>query len=462
MIESMVADPQVEEEDALAADAGSVDLDLGYSVSLDSFAGPLDLLLYLVRRSEVDIIDIPIVEIADQFVDTLRSWENMDLDVAGDFILMAASLLELKARMIVPPEADEIEEDEEALVDPRAELISQLLAYRKFKEASLVLQRLEEHNTLCHYRRLVERIPDAQEDIDDYDLENADPYQLFSVWDTLMMIIEGKSDRVVVYDDVPIEQRAHLIIATMEKAHEAELAWLFSGVETRIQRIGVFVAVLDCVRKTYIEAIQHEQYGSVYLRYRQDEERTAKAVLPEINEEEGGKKRRRRKRQLVTFQQSEESLAEAEKLSAAMSAEDIAEENKPVETDEQRFLAELDGKTNVDSLLSVGKDLEAAIQAALYDQGVIEMLPADEAQEEDSEDTGEEDGELLDVCAESAESVENVESVESTEASTEECTHENSEKEENTASSEEDDDEEDEYDDDDEDEYDDEDDDEEE
>ncbi|NRA36748.1 MAG: segregation/condensation protein A [Planctomycetes bacterium] len=397
MIESMVADPETSIDDKQSANARSADLDLGYSVSLDSFAGPLDLLLYLVRRSEVDIVDIPLVEIADQFVATLQSWENMDLDVAGDFILMAASLLELKARMIVPPEADDIEEDEEALIDPRAELISQLLAYRKFKEASLVLQRLEEHNTLCHYRRIAEHIPDTQEEIDDFDLENADPYQLFSVWDTLMVIIEGKAGRTVVYDDVPIEQRAKLIIATMEKASEAELSWLFSGVETRIQRIGVFVAVLDCVRKTYIEAIQHEQFGSVYLRYRQDEERTAKPVLPEVLEDESGKKRRRRKRQLVTFQQSAEVLAAAEQLVI----EETEEDSKPLETDEQIFLAELDGKTNVDELLLVGKDLEAAIQSALYEQGVIE-IPAVEEQTDDAE------GVDLDIVSEHGASVDSV------------------------------------------------------
>ena len=100
--------------------SGDAALDLGYMVTVDSFSGPLDLLLYLVRRTELDILEVPLSLIIDQFVETIRGWQDADLDVAGDFILMAATLLELKARTIAPPlEVDEGADDREPVFDPR-------------------------------------------------------------------------------------------------------------------------------------------------------------------------------------------------------------------------------------------------------------------------------------------------------------------------------------------------------
>jgi hypothetical protein len=106
------------------AAAGPVELDLGYRVDLEAFSGPLDLLLFLVRRAEVDLVDIPVATIADQFIAAVSSWQEMDLEVAGDFILMAASLLELKSRLVAPPVEGEAtgEEADEEILDPRAEL----------------------------------------------------------------------------------------------------------------------------------------------------------------------------------------------------------------------------------------------------------------------------------------------------------------------------------------------------
>ena len=375
------------------------DLDLGYQVSLDSFSGPLDLLLYLVRRSEVDITDIPIAQIADQFLATLQSWDDMDLDIAGDFILMAASLLEIKARLIVPSD-EEQQEEEEDFIDPREELIQQLLQFRKFKEATQLLQSMEDNNLLVHHRRYSEQIPE-DEDQADYNLENADAYQLFVLWDQTLVSIAGKRPRTVVYDDIPIEQRVKQVLATMETALEGQLNWLFASVETRIQRIGVFVAVLECVRKKYLEVIQHEQYGSVYMRYKEEEERASQPVLPpDLSEDEDGKKkRRRRKRQLVTYrapEMTEEEMAAAEAEEAEQSELEFAEDDEiQVETDEQRFLRELNEETSVDNLLAVGKDLDAAVQAHLYDQGVLEDV-AEEAAALDAEEFDDDDDEFDD------------------------------------------------------------------
>src|SRR4051812_16462872 len=114
---------------------------MSYTVALETFHGPLDLLLYLVKRNEVDILDIPIAAVADQFVAYLQVMQTLDVELAGDFLVMAATLLEIKSRLLLPPEAH-AEEDE--LDDPRNELVKQLLEYRKFKDAASTLEGLAE------------------------------------------------------------------------------------------------------------------------------------------------------------------------------------------------------------------------------------------------------------------------------------------------------------------------------
>ena len=109
-----------------------------YRVNLDIFAGPLDLLLYLVRREEVDIYDIPIAKITDQYICYIEMFKSLDIDLAGDFLVMAATLMQIKSAMLLPKaEPDQIEADD--LADPRTELIRQLLEYKKFKDAANLL-----------------------------------------------------------------------------------------------------------------------------------------------------------------------------------------------------------------------------------------------------------------------------------------------------------------------------------
>ena len=108
-----------------------------YTVALDAFHGPLDLLLFLVKRNEVDVLDIPIAALADQFRDYLLVMQNLDVELAGDFVVMAATLMEIKSRMLLPAGAHAEDEEPD---DPRRELVKQLLEYRKFKDAASALE----------------------------------------------------------------------------------------------------------------------------------------------------------------------------------------------------------------------------------------------------------------------------------------------------------------------------------
>src|ERR671937_303942 len=117
---------------------------MDYLVDLDTFRGPLDLLLYLVKRNEVDIRDIPIARVTEQFLEHLRVLELIDVERAGDFLVMAATLMEIKSRMLLPRTEEEGEEE----ADPRLELVRQLIEYKKFKDAALLLEAQAERQSL--------------------------------------------------------------------------------------------------------------------------------------------------------------------------------------------------------------------------------------------------------------------------------------------------------------------------
>jgi segregation and condensation protein A len=343
------------------------DLELSHQVRLDAFSGPLDLLLYLVRRAEVDIAEIPISDIADQFVIAIGGWaqatadDDLDLESAGDFILMAATLLEIKSRMVAPPpenpEASDAEGDEE-IIDPRSGLIRQLLAYRRCKEAAQGLVELERAQMERCTRQLRELIPDDPDEIDGLDLDNCDVGALYALWETVLIRINGLGPRTVINDDIPIESHIASLIHSLRSAGEARLQWLFQAEPSRIRRVGILMATLECARQRFVEALQHEQYGEVFLRYRPDAERTARSLEPpEVHGEplEEDQRKRRRKPPLMTVR-------------VAPGAEDVDDGEAPeevVETDEQRFLRELEQSCAVEAVTERVADIEASFAAFL-------------------------------------------------------------------------------------------------
>jgi len=149
-----------------------------YRVDLDIFAGPLDLLLYLVRKEEVDIYDIPIAKITDQYVRYIEMLKSLDMDLAGDFLVMAATLMQIKSAMLLPKaEPDQLQDDD--LSDPRRELIRQLLEYKKFKDAANVLNAAadEQRERFPRPAVIVESLKgDAEPEVD---------MEQVSIWDLL-------------------------------------------------------------------------------------------------------------------------------------------------------------------------------------------------------------------------------------------------------------------------------------
>ena len=352
---------------AIASDAAlavAEPTDLGYAVSLEAFSGPLDLLLYLVRKTELDIADIPVSVIADQFVATVRGWQErdeLDLEIAGDFILMAATLIEIKARALAPPPEEETNDDgsadDDEFADPRADLIRKLLAYRKYKEAAQLLVGRETARAERVYRRFKEEIPEDPEEAEAIDLGELDPGGLAKHWFTIVARLGGLGPRTVSRDDIPIESRITSVLARAEEVRNVTLTELFER-ETSLQgRVTTLMAILEVVRQRYLESRQLEQYGGVDLRWREAEERTRAAELPPAELEEP--KRRRRRPPLLTWVPRADIPSEST-TDAETESETTPE---PFESDEERFLRELNESCNLDQVLVRAKDWESEFAA---------------------------------------------------------------------------------------------------
>jgi segregation and condensation protein A len=350
-----------------AGDDGDAQLHLGYAVAIDNFSGPLDLLLFLVRRTELDIIDIPILLIIDQFVEAVGRWTDPDLETAGDFILMAATLLEIKARAIAPPRDDEeLAGADDEIFDPRSTLISSLLRYRRFKEAARLLELLGEARAPCLVRQLHEIVPDEAPDESDLDLSMVDAHLLLRTYEAILLRLNGLGPRTVLVDDIPMSVRIERLVDALREHAQASLAALLGPAPSRMTQVAMVLAVLEGTRQGLVAVGQEHQYGEISLRLREADEPVA--TLPPATAEEEPKRRRRLP--LLTYL-------------APHQADDGGEPppEEEAESDEQRFLRELEEASQVDALLAGVSDLEAAFAAycARHHPELVARPPVDAA-----------------------------------------------------------------------------------
>ncbi|GJM19841.1 MAG: segregation and condensation protein A [Phycisphaeraceae bacterium] len=237
-----------------------------YRVELDAFEGPLDLLLYLVRKHEVDIHDIPVGPITDQYLDHLEHVDRIDVDLAGEFLVMAATLMEIKSRWLDrqndPDRADFPDDEPEPTdaEDPRLELVHQLLAYKRHRDAADELGRRRESWSKRFPAAAAgvegEALDQAIEDMGDYDLEDTDLHDLVEAFRAIVSSVhfDRLGDHEVIADDTPIELHAEDIVDRLGRAPKSgeaparlTLRELFEG-RTRPEMIGLFLALLMLVR----------------------------------------------------------------------------------------------------------------------------------------------------------------------------------------------------------------------
>jgi segregation and condensation protein A len=232
---------------------------MDYLVDLDTFHGPLDLLLFLVRRNEVDINDIPIAKIADQYLEYLRVMEMIDVERAGEFLVMAATLMEMKSRLLLP-RADEFEEEEN---DPRQELIRQLLEYKKIKDASALLEAQAERQ-LCRMPRLPTETsvgPDPAQQ----PLRAVELWDLVSAFGRLMRETLALQPNQIVVDETPMQVYMDMIVNRLTDSTSLEFAAFFTPPYNRNRLVGLFLAILELIRARHIWVDQPIPFGQIRL-----------------------------------------------------------------------------------------------------------------------------------------------------------------------------------------------------
>ncbi len=253
----------------------------GYRVNLDIFAGPLDLLLYLVRKEEVDIYDIPIAGITDQYIRYIEMLESLDIDLAGDFLVMAATLMQIKSAMLLPKvESEQLRADDSA--DPRAELIQQLLEYKKFKDAANLLEAVaEEHKErFARPDTIIEQLkPDAEPEID---IEQVSVWDLLGAFDSICKATGTLPDISHIKDDTPIDLYQIKVLHRLQTEGPMSFEHIFEPGANRIVMVGLFLALLELIREELVWAKQPKSSSSIYLRPLTDEpaeEAVQKAIL---------------------------------------------------------------------------------------------------------------------------------------------------------------------------------------
>lgn len=239
----------------------------GYRVKLESFEGPLDLLLYLIKRDEIDIYNIPIARVTEQFLEHIRLMEVLDLDVTGEFLLMAATLMRIKSRMLLPRQLEEDEEDEG---DPREELVQRLLEYRRFKGVAEKLKDRADGRS----RKIGRPQPDFEE-MPEEEPELLIPVDLVGLLKTFAGLL-AKAPRIepyeVILDEYTLEEKVELVLGMLENEERVEFDSFFGERPSRLEIVITFIAILELLRMQKITLSQTGLFGRIWIRRREDED----------------------------------------------------------------------------------------------------------------------------------------------------------------------------------------------
>jgi len=233
---------------------------MAYKVKLDVFEGPLDLLLYLIQKEEVDIYDIPIAKITDQYLEYMELMQLLDLNIAGEFLVMAATLMHIKSKLLLPPDETEGAEDQEA--DPRAELVKRLLEYKKFKEAASELS--ERESTQKHFFARVgsginmDELPPAEDKFFEASL-----FDLITAFTKVLKDVPKDAFYQVVKDEFTVSEKIHDILHLMTERKSMLFTELFRTARNKFEIITMFLAVLELIKMKEIIVRQSFQFADI-------------------------------------------------------------------------------------------------------------------------------------------------------------------------------------------------------
>ena len=231
-----------------------------FRVELEVFRGPLDLLLYLVRKHEVDIVDLPIAPVTEQFLQYLELLEQLDINAVGDFVEMASTLVEIKSRSVLP-RGGEVEEE---LDDPRQELVRRLLEYKQFKDAASMLEE-RSRGTQERFPRLASDLPPRQRSLADEAIQEVELWDLVSAFGRIMRDSAAQRPSNIVYDDTPIHVYMSQIHALLAQRGRLAFSELFQPGMHKSTLVGIFLARLELVRHYRVRAEQNDLFGEIWV-----------------------------------------------------------------------------------------------------------------------------------------------------------------------------------------------------
>lgn len=242
-----------------------------YSVKIDAFEGPLDLLLHLINRYEIDIYDIPMAQITEQYLNFIHTMQSLELDVASEYLVMAATLLAIKSKMLLPKNEETLNEElefngDEMEEDPRDELMRRLLEYRQYKEAATNLKEYEKDRSLLYTRppgNLAQFIPDNRESpISDVSL-----YDMLGALQQLMKRKKWKEPKLttVQRQEIPIQQRMEQILEELDKVKGRQSFSSLFPIFERSYIVVTFLAILELMKNNAITCVQEKNFEDIYI-----------------------------------------------------------------------------------------------------------------------------------------------------------------------------------------------------
>lgn len=230
-----------------------------YKVDLEVFEGPLDLLLHLIKKNDVDILDIPISHILAQYLQYLELMQELNIDLAGDFLLMASELAHIKSKMLLPQD-QQVEEEEEGQ-DPRDELVRRLLEYQRYKEAA---QNLQERPQLGRDTFVLEAL--GQEENEEEAPLEAELFTLMNCFLELLKKAPKKTVHEVTAERISVTERLYQLLEILKKKEVVAFAELFEGDKTRPQMIVSFLAILEMAKLKLIHVTQTSAQGELFIK----------------------------------------------------------------------------------------------------------------------------------------------------------------------------------------------------
>jgi segregation and condensation protein A len=242
-------------------------VDSTYTIRINAFEGPFDLLLFFIERDELDIYDIPIAKITDDFLAYMHTMENLNIDLASEFILVAATLMRIKAKMLIPRKEVDEQGNE---IDPREELIQRLLEYKAYKEATNELRQREESRGMAFPRGNIEIELNtlAEVALADAELESLTLYKLLQAFKRVMEQFEEASRHpvhTIIQYNYTVPEEQNLIISKMTVKPRLDFMDIFSNVQNRIHAIVTFLALLEMINNQVVRILAGEGVNNVWI-----------------------------------------------------------------------------------------------------------------------------------------------------------------------------------------------------